>query len=299
MKIKQAIRELSLTEAVKLVSDEHQTVTDYYIATFLPPMQLNTFPHRASYFGIGLCRRGTVKLTADLENYQVSSDHLIIMGPEVIRKWEGQSTDYTEEAVCFTASFFLETGVNLSSFKGIHFFQSKAAKTIPLDAEDAALIWKLLQDIKQVSGSNSERKNAMIRSYINILLNQTADLYDKYEPEQLLSSGSQAVIVTQFKKLLIENYLHLRSVKGYADLLNVTAKHLSETIKENTGKTAGAWIHDIVILEAKVRLKQTALTIAQISDALNFSDPSLFGKYFRRYSGYAPATYRKHCALKQ
>lgn len=294
MKIKQAIREFSLTEAVKLVSDEHQTVTDYYIASFLPPMQMNAFPHRATYFGLGLCRRGTVQLTADLDNYQVSSDQLIVMGPEVIRKWEGQSADYTEETLCFTASFFLETGANLASFKGIRFFQNKASKVIPLDAEDAALIWKLLQDIKQLNGSSSGRKEVMVRSYINILLNQTADLYDKYEPQQLLCSGSQPVILTEFKKLLIENYLQLRSVKGYADLLNVTAKHLSETIKENTGKTAGAWIHDIVILEAKVRLKQTTLTIAQISDSLNFSDPSLFGKYFRRYSGYAPATYRKH-----
>jgi AraC family transcriptional activator of pobA len=298
LRTKPEIREFSLSEAVKLVSDEPQTIADYYIASFLPPAQLNDFPYRATYFGIGLCRRGTTKLSADLDTYQISADSLIIMAPQVIRKWEEQSTDYTEETICFTESFFLETRANLAAFKEIRFFQSQAPKAIPLDQKDAALIWKLLQDIKQISNGQSIRKNAMVKSYINILLHQTADLHDKYEPKHYLTQNTQAEMVTRFKKLLIDNCLHLRSVNGYAGLLHVTPKHLSQTIKENTGKTAGEWIHNILILEAKVRLKQTALTIAQVSDSLNFSDPSLFGKYFRRYAGYSPATYRKRLSVK-
>ncbi|MNL39095.1 HTH-type transcriptional activator Btr [compost metagenome] len=132
-----------------------------------------------------------------------------------------------------------------------------------------------------------------MKCYIDILLNHIADLYDEYCLDNGADHAAPARMVSDFKKLLIEKHLELRSVNGYADLLNVSAKHLSQTVKDYTGKTAGEWIHRILILEAKVRLKQTSLTIAQIAGELNFNDPSLFGKYFRRYAGCSPAVYRK------
>ena len=256
-------------------------------------MQLSAFPHRAAYFGLAICTKGSATLLADLEAYTLLPGSLIVMEPEVIRSWNGQSTDYAEEILFFTESFFWESSTHFHSFKGFGFFQKKRPKVISLDSGDRHSIYQLMQTIKKTRLSASNRKDEMARSYINILLHQVADLYDKHEPVQLGVLRSQTEMVNTFKQLLIERHLQLRSVNGYADLMNVTAKHLSETIKANTGKTASEWIHDILILEAKVRLKQTTLSVASIAEALNFSDASLFGKYFKRYAGCTPAAYRK------
>jgi AraC-like DNA-binding protein len=60
-----------------------------------------------------------------------------------------------------------------------------------------------------------------------------------------------------------------------------------------TGKTAGDWIEDYVMLEAKAMLTNTDMTISQISDHLHFPDTSTFGKYFRRHTGLSPKEFKK------
>ncbi|WP_369427719.1 helix-turn-helix domain-containing protein [Pontibacter harenae] len=48
-----------------------------------------------------------------------------------------------------------------------------------------------------------------------------------------------------------------------------------------------------VALEAKVLLQNRTLTVSQVSDLLNFSDQSLFGKFFKANTGISPVEYRK------
>ena len=50
---------------------------------------------------------------------------------------------------------------------------------------------------------------------------------------------------------VLKNYKKERSVSFYADKLCLTAKHLSSVVKEVSGKTAGEWIDNFVILEAR------------------------------------------------
>lgn len=292
--MKASIPEFSLLEIVKSALHVQDENIDYFVASFASPMQLTTFPQRASYFGVAVCTQGNAKLLADLESYSLLPGSLIVMGPQTIRSWRDQSADYAEETLFFTESFFSAHSGHINPLGVFSFFQDNATKVIKLDKTDKNIICDNLQTIKNTSTTSSLRKDEMVRSYINITLNHVADLYDKYDPNRLAKVNSQFNMVGEFKKLLIEKHLELRTVNGYADLLNVTPKHLSETIKEATGKTAREWIHDILILEAKVRLKQTSLSVTVIAESLNFSDPSLFGKYFRRYTGHSPLAYRKH-----
>ena len=56
----------------------------------------------------------------------------------------------------------------------------------------------------------------------------------------------------------------------YADKLCITAKYLSTTVKNNSGISASEWIKRYVILEAQRLLKNSSMTIQQISNELNF-----------------------------
>ena len=57
------------------------------------------------------------------------------------------------------------------------------------------------------------------------------------------------------------------------------------------------WINQAVILEAKVLLKHSNLLVFQISDELNFPNPSFFSKFFKRMTGMTPAEYQKQCSI--
>lgn len=161
---------------------------------------------------------------------------------------------------------------------------------LPLTRAEAATIWRLLQEVKYVLAGQSKRKPQLIRSYAHILLNLAADLYERHTPA---AAWPPLELVYRFKQLVSTEYKRRHLVADYANLLCVTAKHLSETVKAATGRTAGEWIDEMVLLEAKVQLRQTALSVSQIADSLPFSDASAFGKFFRRQAGLTPLAYRR------
>ncbi len=99
-------------------------------------------------------------------------------------------------------------------------------------------------------------------------------------------------LLTRFISLVDIHYKAERSVAFYARELCVSPKHLSAVLKEISGKTAGEWIDYRVILEAKIMLRKSGMTIQEISLELNFSNQSFFGKYFKHYTGMSPREYR-------
>ena len=102
----------------------------------------------------------------------------------------------------------------------------------------------------------------------------------------------QEEIFSEFLKLLSLNYKQSRDVAFYADRLCITSKHLSQVVKEVSGKSALDIIEEYVITECKALLLSTTMTIQQISDSLNFTTQSVFGKYFKRVTGISPSEYR-------
>ena len=64
-------------------------------------------------------------------------------------------------------------------------------------------------------------------------------------------------------------------------------------VKKVSGKTAGEWIDEYVILEAKALLKYSVMSIQEVAYYMNFPNPSFFGKYFKRYVGISPQKYRE------
>jgi AraC-like DNA-binding protein len=117
--------------------------------------------------------------------------------------------------------------------------------------------------------------------------------YRFYKVHEEFQKSKQDIIVEKFLSIVKENYRTQRMIEFYSEKLFLTPKHLSGVIKERSGKSAGEWIEDHVMLEAKALLKSTDKTIQQISDALNFPTQSFFGKYFKRRAGISPKEYRK------
>ena len=79
----------------------------------------------------------------------------------------------------------------------------------------------------------------------------------------------------------------------YADILRISPKHLSKAVRVTTGEKAMQWIEKYTVINAKNLLRTSSLPIAQIADMLSFSNPSDFGKYFRKHAGCPPLAFRK------
>lgn len=113
--------------------------------------------------------------------------------------------------------------------------------------------------------------------------------YESFKDEIVSRQGRMS---DRFLQLVQDNFRQQRFLEFYASKMEITPKHLSRTIKAQTGFTAVEWIERFVILEAKVLLKSSNLNIQQIADELNFPSQSFFGKYFKKFTGMSPKEFR-------
>ncbi len=116
-------------------------------------------------------------------------------------------------------------------------------------------------------------------------------------PSAPTSSAASSIVPNsnhfrRFLDLLNSAPITHRSVESYAKELCITPKYLSTVCKKKSGKTANEWISERVMEEITYCLKQTDMSIKEISNHLGFANPSFFARYVREHSGMSPMQMR-------
>ncbi|WP_010253430.1 helix-turn-helix domain-containing protein [Myroides injenensis] len=136
-------------------------------------------------------------------------------------------------------------------------------------------------------------RDEIVKGLLQTIVYQILRFYHKEASTDSTNNNSHYErIFKKFMSLLFQHYKTERSVSFYADLMCLTPKHFSKLIKEISGKTAGKWIDELVIMEAKVLLRSSNKSITDIALELNFSTTSFFSSYFKKLTNLTPLEYR-------
>jgi AraC-like DNA-binding protein len=100
-------------------------------------------------------------------------------------------------------------------------------------------------------------------------------------------------ITKKYSDLLVSHIEQEQSIEFYAETLKITPNHLNKSVKSVTGKTAIRLLNEMRLIEAKLRLKHTGLSISEIAYQLGFEDQSYFSRFFRKATGDSPVKFRK------
>lgn len=101
-------------------------------------------------------------------------------------------------------------------------------------------------------------------------------------------------IMSHFIGLLRQYGTKERNIPFYANRLAITANHLSDVVRQQSGLSVMDWLHRTTITEAKVLLKHSDLMIYEIGERLNFPEPTAFNRYFKKHVGITPLEYREN-----
>jgi len=107
-----------------------------------------------------------------------------------------------------------------------------------------------------------------------------------------VNKGKAQIIVKRFYHLIEENFQKNLLLSDYARLIGVTPNHLTQTVRQLTGKSSSQVIKAKQLLEIKRLLFHTNLTVSEIANLLHFEDQSYFTKFFKRETGSTPLQYR-------
>lgn len=253
----------------------------------------NTEPRRSETYSISFLKEGEVISQTGLVRKKITAPAIIALGPSVVRTIKETEDSPKMEIIFFTDDYLLANRTNVFYLMEFDFFENEELHCFGLTEIQAKKIGEIFDLMKQTIQENNFHEQEIIRSYIFVLIHELNSFLQTTKTSENHHLEKLPAIVANFKTLLKKEYQNQHTVNFYADKLNITPKHLSEILKKQTGKTAGDWINESVILEAKVLLQNQKYSVAQISEFLNFSDQSVFGKFFKSNTGLTPLEYKK------
>lgn len=98
--------------------------------------------------------------------------------------------------------------------------------------------------------------------------------------------------MTDIVRFINAHYQEPLDLDGLSARFYISKSHLSRVFKETTGFGFTEYVNITRIREAQRLLRETELSITEVSDQTGFDNFSHFGKMFKRLTGMAPRDYR-------
>ncbi|MCD1117589.1 helix-turn-helix domain-containing protein [Chryseobacterium turcicum] len=267
-----------------VVSKKPHTVRDYSFDLL--------YPHMVDGIGFTFCTRGTGRIKINLVEYDVTKDMVGVYTPNSVIQILEQSDDLQIELLLFSFDLISDVPVWKELSEIAHKAEKPACFLIG-DKRFSSLLAFHKMIVEQYE-TPAIYHMEIVKNLLGAVIYQVLQFYSEMDVEKNAQNRSRHEAVSrEFMTLLHQYYKTQRHVQFYADKLYLTPKYFSKIIKNITGKTAGEWINEMVLMGAKGMLRSSDLTIAQIADELNFTTASFFGTYFKKMTDMTPAQYRK------
>lgn len=249
------------------------------------------YPHRHDFFEVLYLKQGSGVHVIDDNRYEVKPPCVFFMSPGQAHKLE-LSQDIEGYIYIFTSDFYLINQSNQNRLLEFPFFFTIQQTNPPLllnNTQDTAFLENLfVHAISEVNKTNFTEE--LLRSFLDLILVYAASIYKV--DEQMLVKGKGHLLVKRFLQLVEENYQNNFSINEYSSMLAITPNHLTQTVKQLTGKTGKDIIQQKQLLEIKRLLVHTGLGVSEIANQLNFVDQSYFTKFFKKLTGHTPLHFR-------
>lgn len=237
-------------------------------------------PSKFDFYIMILCLTGgSIRKVAQYE-YNVKEYSLQLIPPEAIHSFHDIYEDTKYYTILFEKDFCSE--IDILNFHNYYF------DNVDLDLEVFNKIKKLYEEIEYELVN--EQKYSI--TYARNLLIQILIILKREKLKTEIKKSRADLICRQFLSL-VETHFNLRRTIGrYSELMGLSSKHLSETLKKELGKSALHFIHERILKEAKYLLIYTDSSISIISNDLNFQNISQFTRFFKKNTGVSPKKYR-------
>ncbi|WP_319779437.1 AraC family transcriptional regulator [Maridesulfovibrio sp.] len=248
--------------------------------------------HLHDFYVVHFVSSGRGNCVIDFETYDIILGSLYFVSPGQLHFWNPES-EIEGFVMVFTGEFLKLPEAPVNSVFELEFFNSVVNSPMFMLSSDQKI--ELYGIMKNLYNEFSARKPGyvtVLRSYFHILMVNLQRMF----ADRLQRPGARAEnrIVRQFKKLVASDHSLKLRVQDYAEMMNVSVSRLSAVIKEVTCMTPGQIVRNELVVSAKRMLANSDLNISEICYELKFDDPSYFGKFFKRETGFSPSVFREH-----
>jgi AraC family transcriptional regulator, transcriptional activator of pobA len=258
-------------------------------------LKLPTNNIKTTFFEIALVTHGHSMVTSNLNGVHQSPGQIRFSSPGKISSIQKISKDIRGFHCLFDQSFMDAYSGISNSLHAFPFFDSDTLPLIDLNNEQISFFSIIFKKLKSDTDKNDPKLRSVICQYILSILKECSIFFETLNQSKNRLTSSEK-IAQSFLQLVNKHYLTKRTLAEYAELMNITTKHLTKSVKVSTGDTPMNFIYRMIILEAKVLLKETNLTAAEIAYQLSFQDAAYFNRFFKQSTDLSPIAFRKKIA---
>lgn len=236
---------------------------------------------------VWLCTSGSIVASVDGATHTLVAGQMLIIFAGTYCRFSSASQDFKAKSIVgrIDQSSCVDSLV-------VTFPRVRQMPVVSLLKQENITLSALMEFIKATSYNHRNPSRAEIDN--NILAILRGELMDVFLRRNLAvrEATQDEQTVKRFNMLLAVNSFEHRDVEFYAAEFGLSPKRFAAKVKRVTGTTPSDLIASAVIKNAKKLLSSTDLSSAEIAERLNFSTPSFFCRYFKRYTGTTPQEWR-------
>lgn len=270
---------------------ELQFMPRFFIDNHGNPM----LPHTHGFYQIIWFRRGHGTHMVDFVDYPVNDNTIFFIAPGQIHAFD-HNTDYQGVVIHFNASFMVDEESSESMFLKYNVFN--AYDSLPccnITADEEQRLLGIVNEMnREYALTGAFAHKDYMRCLLRLFLIRVQRGGERKEVPKLYVTSVANRTFVRFRQLLENNFRTIHTVQEYASLLNVSARSLTNYVRQSAHRSPLQIINDRIVLEAKRQLQNSTMSIKEIGYQLGFDDPSYFVKFFKRQTGYIPSEARAH-----
>ncbi|MBU2648666.1 helix-turn-helix transcriptional regulator [bacterium] len=249
-------------------------------------------PHRVGFYHILYITEGRGTHYVDFQPCQFQQGSIVVIAKGQVQSFE-LADDRDGFLILFTESFLLKNLIHsdVLSYHSLSnsYFHSPVIQTEATHHHSFGNIFKEIYD--EYGLPDDYIKERLLRLLLKVILLKAERIIRRTTPQE--GNSDWFTTFGLFKNHLEQSHHQTRNAEDYADMLNISYKHLNTICKSITGDTAKKCIDEFVVLEIKRQLAISDVSVKELTYFFGFDDPSNFVKYFKKHTSLTPLSFRQ------
>lgn len=259
---------------------------------------------RADYFSFILTKKGSGVYYLDDNEFAFGDRSLYFTNPGHVKSYELHTSE--EALIIMATESFLQKHVRPEIYGEFPFLLAEIVPPHEPQPQDFEEYEEIFKQVQREFAKGSPYRDRIVGNMLLILLLKIKDnFWTGYDP--LVEGKENSRIVKRFKRELEQEFGSILSggqqpvnlqVQYFAGKLNLHPNYLNAVIKSKTGRTVLDWITRRAVNVAKSLLIDTTYSAKEISYLLGYSEPTHFGRFFKKHTNLTPIAFRKSSRRK-
>lgn len=268
------------------------------VVCFASGYSARRYPLTGMYFNrelyLILVLRGRSEISLNGEHLSLEAGTLLLHGANYLTDHIYSSEDISfitlsvSEAMLTNDSYLTQiTAMLLATMRASHSY------TISLTVEETGFVRSQLEALMSLLGSSHSFLFRRVQASCNALFLDIGDILSRKTAVSRRLSPKERVL-QEFHALATRHFREQHFIRFYAGRLCISEQYLSRIVRAGTGKSVGEILTRLLVMEARMLLRNVSMPIGGIAAALHFGDASAFTKFFKRNTGITPFEFREN-----